>query len=119
MSPDQMQVCGIMLGPGRLSSGHLTIETFAANLSRLIGSIVVDKTGLDGYYDLSLEYAQDASLAGRSDFPGGRPPELDRPASDGPSIFAALQEQLGLKLESKKGPVSVLVIDKAEQPQDN
>jgi uncharacterized protein (TIGR03435 family) len=119
MRPDQMQVCGIMLGPGRLSSGHLTIETFAANLSRLIGSIVVDKTGLDGYYDLSLEYAQDASLAGRSDFPGGRPPELDRPASDGPSIFAALQEQLGLKLESKKGPVSVLVIDKAEQPQDN
>jgi uncharacterized protein (TIGR03435 family) len=57
-------------------------------------------------------------MAGRSDFPPG-PPALERLAVDGPSIFAAVQEQLGLKLESTKGLVDVLVIDRAEQPTEN
>jgi len=70
------------------------------------------------FYEFTLEYAPDPSLAGRSDLPG-RPPGLEPPASDGPSLFAALAEQLGLKLESTKGPVSVLVIDRAEQPEAN
>jgi uncharacterized protein (TIGR03435 family) len=118
MSPAQMQVCGVMLGPGRISSGHLTIDQLANNISRVAGSMVVDKTGLKGFYEFTLEYAPDPSLAGRSDLPG-RPPGLERPASDGPSLFAALPEQLGLKLESTKGPVSVLVIDRAEQPEAN
>ena len=118
MSPAQMQVCGVMLGPGRISSGHVTIDQIANNLSRIAGSMVVDKTGLQGFYEFTLEYAPDPSLAGRSDLPG-RPPGLEPPASDGPSLFAALAEQLGLKLESTKGPVSVLVIDRAEQPEAN
>ena len=118
LSPAQMQVCGVMLGPGRISSGHVTLDQIASNLSRIAGSMVVDKTGLQGFYELALEYAPDPSLAGRSDFPG-RPPGSDRPASDGPSLFSAVQEQLGLKLESTKGPVSVLVIDRAEQPEAN
>jgi uncharacterized protein (TIGR03435 family) len=118
MSPAQMQVCGIMLGPGRISSGHVTIDQIANNLSRIAGSMVVDKTGLQGFYEFTLEYTPDPSLAGRSDLPG-RPPGPERPANDGPSLFAALPEQLGLKLESTKGPVSVLVIDRAEQPEAN
>jgi bla regulator protein BlaR1 len=118
MSPAQMQVCGVMLGPGRISSGHVTLDQIANNLSRIAGSMVVDKTGLLGFYEFALEYAPDSSLAGRSDLPG-RPPGPERPASDGPSLFSAVQEQLGLKLESTKGPVSVLVIDRAEQPEAN
>ncbi len=118
LSPAQMQVCGVMLGPGRISSGHVTLDQIANNLSRIAGSMVVDKTGLQGFYDFTLEYAPDPSLAGRSDLPG-RPPGLDRPANDGASLFSAVQEQLGLKLESTKGPVSVLVIDRAVQPEAN
>ena len=118
LSPAQMQVCGVMLGPGRISSGHVTIDQIANNLSRIAGSMVVDKTGLQGFYEFALEYAPDSSLAGRSDLPG-RPPGPERPANDGPSLFSAVQEQLGLKLESTKGPVSVLVIDRAEQPEAN
>jgi uncharacterized protein (TIGR03435 family) len=113
-----MQVCGVMLGPGRISSGHVTIDQIANNLSRIAGSMVVDKTGLQGFYEFALEYAPDSSPAGRSDLPG-RPPGPERPANDGPSLFSAVQEQLGLKLESTKGPVSVLVIDRAEQPEAN
>ena len=72
MSPAQMQVCGLMLGPGRISSGHVTIDQLANNLSRIVGSMVVDKTGLQGFYEFTLEYAPDPSLAGRSDLPGRR-----------------------------------------------
>jgi bla regulator protein blaR1 len=118
LSPAQMQVCGIMLGPGRLSSGHVTLEQLASNLSRLVGSIVLDKTGLEGFYGFTLEYTPDPSLSGRGDLPGP-PPGLDVAVIAGPSLFSAVQEQLGLKLESTKGPVSVLVIDRAEQPQAN
>ncbi len=118
MSPAQMQVCGVMLGPGRLSSGHVTLDQVANNLSRIVGSIVVDKTGLEGFYDFTLEYTPDPSLSGRGDLPGP-PPGLDVAVIAGPSLFSAVQEQLGLKLESTKGPVSVLVIDRAEQPEAN
>jgi uncharacterized protein (TIGR03435 family) len=66
---------------------------------------VIDRTGLAGTYDVDLHWAP--LFAGRADVP---------PTSDGPSIFTAVQEQLGLKLESTKAPVDVLVIDSAEKP---
>ncbi len=116
MSPAQMQRCGIMIGPGRLSGGNLSMAQLATNLSRIVGSMVVDRTNLAGNFELTLEYAPDPGMGGRSDFPGQPPAGPDRQSSDGPSIFAALQEQLGLKLESTKGPVEVLVIDRAEKP---
>ena len=117
MSPEQMQRCGFTLGPGRFSGGSVSMAQLATNLSRLVGSVVIDKTNLPGNFELTLEYAPDAGMAGRGDLPplppGAGP---DRPATDSPSIFSALQEQLGLKLESTKGPVDVLVIDSAEKP---
>jgi uncharacterized protein (TIGR03435 family) len=73
---------------------------------------VVDQTGLKGFYDFKLSYAPD--LSGRTG-PNGETP----PSFDGPSLFQALREQLGLKLESSKGPVEVFVIDHVEKPKEN
>jgi uncharacterized protein (TIGR03435 family) len=73
---------------------------------------VVDQTGLKGFYDFKLTFAPD--LSGRTG-PNGEPP----PSFDGPSLFQALKEQLGLKLESSKGPVEVFVIDHVEKPTAN
>ena len=112
--------CGWMMGPGRLAAGGQTMAQLATNLSRLVGGMVADKTNLAGNFDLALEYTPDPNMAGRGDLPplppGAAP---DRPASDGPSIFTALQEQLGLKLESTKGPVDVFVIDLAQKPSED
>jgi uncharacterized protein (TIGR03435 family) len=77
---------------------------------------VIDKTGLTGKYDMLLQWTPDESQAIR---PGPDAPV--GPASDAaaPSIFTALQEQLGLKLESQKGPVEIFVIDRVERPSEN
>jgi len=89
----------------------------AATLSRtyvsVLGRNVIDATGLTGAYDVHLKWAIDSVSA-----PAG---PNTTPASDvtGPSIFTALREQLGLKLESAKGPVEVLVIDHIERPSPN
>jgi uncharacterized protein (TIGR03435 family) len=85
---------------------------FADVLSRLVDRPVVDKTGVSGVFDFALEYSRD----------DGRP--VHRPDDNSidvpPSIFTALQEKLGLKLEPKKGPVEILVIDAAEKvPTEN
>jgi bla regulator protein blaR1 len=119
-APGEIPKCGWTIGPGRLAAGGQTMEQLTTNLSRLVGKIVVDKTNLPGTFDLLVEYTPDPGIGGRGDFPG-RPPDGGPapPTSDGPSIFTALQEQLGLRLESTKGPVSVLVIDRAEQPMEN
>ena len=106
-----------MIGPGRLIVGGQTMANFATNLSRFVGGIVVDRTNLNGTYDIELTYAPDPGInpTGR-DLPPqpGAPPPIAN--SDAPSIFVAVQEQLGLKLEATKGPVNVLVIDSAEKP---
>jgi len=70
-------------------------------LSGQVGRTIIDQTGLSGKYDLTLTYA----------------PEMGD--LSGPSLFTALQEQLGLKLESGKGPVDVVVVDSAERPSEN
>jgi uncharacterized protein (TIGR03435 family) len=93
-------------------------------LSRVpdVSRLVLDQTGIEGSYDLVFEVAQDQSPAGTSTGPGEGTPGTDSvsPAtSSGPSIFTALEEQLGLKLESTKGPVDVIVIDHVERPSEN
>ena len=83
---------------------------FARNLNPNTDRIVVDKTGLIGFFDVDLKFTPDP-LAPRG---GG-----GDPATDFPSLFVALQEQLGLKLEAVRAPVEVLVIDSAERAADN
>jgi uncharacterized protein (TIGR03435 family) len=94
----------------------------AEQLSRLLGRRVVDRTGLKAKYTFTLEYSDDEARATTYKASEGTNPGVDNgppPDSSGPSIFTALQEQLGLKLEPTKGPVEVLVIDHIEKPSEN
>jgi len=111
---------GMRMGPSSLTASSTPIERLIPTLSRLLGRTVVDKTGLTGNFDISLEWAPDDSQALQLPPDAPKPPPSDAPAgTTGPSIFTALQEQLGLKLESQKGPVEIFVIDHAEKPSEN
>jgi len=112
-------------GRGQLDLNGVPMSAFANALSEQLGRNVLDKTELKGNYDLSLKWTPEE---GQGRFFGGAPGGPDgRPAGDappppdssGPSIFTALQEQLGLKLESAKGPVETLVIASIERPSEN
>jgi uncharacterized protein (TIGR03435 family) len=87
-------------------------------LSVSLGCPVLDMTGLTGKYDFKLEWTPDDSPALPGGSPNGQPP-LPPPDSSGPSIFTAIQEQLGLKLVAGKGPVEIIVIDHVERPSGN
>jgi Protein of unknown function (DUF3738) len=82
----------------------------AAQLSARVGRSVVDRTGLSGRFDLDVEFAPPPPPGSSAD-----PAAVDGPADAAPSIFTAIQEQLGLKLEPQKGTVEVTVIDSAER----
>jgi uncharacterized protein (TIGR03435 family) len=83
-----------------IKSNRMTMNKLASLLSRMTRMPVIDETGLTGYYQFDLKYADE------------RQPVENQV---GPSVFTAVQEQLGLKLESRKGPVEVLVVDHAEK----
>ena len=89
----------------------VTLSMLARNLASTVYQQVEDDTGIAGNYDVSIEYApyneNDNDLL------------TPKPDSGVPSLFTALQEQLGLKLEARKGPVEVFVIDHAEKPSAN
>ena len=101
-----------------MAVGGSTLAQFANAIGMFVGRIVVDKTGLTGNYDFNLTWTPD-NMPQRP--PGAPEPLINGNPIDpnGPSIFTAVQEQLGLKLDSQKGPVSVLVIDRAEHPTEN
>lgn len=106
--------CGIRIGMGNLAMGGTPLSQFANSLAMFVGRTVQDKSGLTGNYDVTLTWTPDQMPQ--------RPPGAPEPPPadpNGPSIFTALQEQLGLKLDSQKGPVSVLVIDRVERPKEN
>jgi uncharacterized protein (TIGR03435 family) len=108
----------MMTNKGR-SEGHaVPVEMLAQVLSGLTGRPVVDKTGLTGKYDFVLEWTPDAGADARAQGFGDGITE-PAPAPGGPTIFTALQEQLGLRLEAQKGPVQNIVIDRAEKPSEN
>jgi uncharacterized protein (TIGR03435 family) len=77
--------------------------------------VFVDKTGIEGRYDLKLSWTPDDGAAPVLNGSGSSSAAAD----SGPSIFTAIEEQLGLKLEPQKGPVEVLVIDHVEMPSEN
>jgi uncharacterized protein (TIGR03435 family) len=111
---------GLMhMGPGSLTGQGLPISSLARILSQQLGSTVEDKTGLTGKYDFTLHWTPDRNASPMPAEPGQQGPGAATSTDSGPSIFTAIQEQLGLKLESQKGPVEVLVIDHVETPSEN
>jgi len=110
--------CGQRMGGfGRIRAGGNSMEQLANLLSGNAQRIVIDKTGLTGYYDFALTYTPTPDQLPQGPLPpGATPPPID---PDGPSLFTAIQEQLGLKLQDQRGPVEVVVIDSIEPPTDN
>ena len=82
------------------------MASFIRELGNILGRPLIDKTGFIGTFDVNLAFARE-----------GQPESSTEPRL--PTIFTATQEQLGLKLESTKGPVEVLVIDHVEKPSEN
>ena len=99
--------------PGKLSARKTALVNLANFLSRQMERPVLDMTGLKGFYDFELEWTPDE---------GAKPPEVGAPADSaiGPSLAMALQQQLGLRLETRKAPVDVVIVDRAERvPTEN
>jgi uncharacterized protein (TIGR03435 family) len=106
LRPGERPTCGMRMLGGQMIAGGMPISQLATSLSPSVQRIVLDRTGLTGNYDFDLTWTPDRPVDGPVD-------------PNGPSIFTALQEQLGLKLESGRGPVDVLVIDRVEPPTEN
>jgi uncharacterized protein (TIGR03435 family) len=98
---------GNLAVPGRIQANQMPMSGLATLLSRFERETIVDRTGLEGQFGFKLEWTSDHG-----------PVPAD--GASGPSLFTAVQEQLGLKLESRKGPLDVLVVDHAEKvPTEN
>ncbi len=95
---------GVNMGIETVTAQGMSLDTFVLNLPGMTGNLVEDKTGLTGVYDFTLHFS------------AADPPPPD---STEASLYTALEEQLGLKLEPVKGPVQVLVIDHVERPSEN
>ncbi len=96
---------------GHLGGKRVTLQNLASPLAAQVGRPVLDETGVPGRFDLNLDWTPDADLGVQGDKGQAAP-------VDGASIFTALREQLGLRLESRRAAVEFLVIDRAEQPSD-
>ncbi|HUB32379.1 MAG TPA: TIGR03435 family protein [Bryobacteraceae bacterium] len=93
---------GRYYGPGRLSYGHMTMDWLVLMLSRQLKQPVFNRTGLNGAFDVELDWTPDNA-------------EPDPNATPYPDLFSAIQKQLGLKLEESKSELEVLVVDHAEK----
>jgi uncharacterized protein (TIGR03435 family) len=114
--PGELSTCGIMrAGPRQFTAVSIPMARLATNLSHLLRRPVIDKTGVTRNYDVTLDFTPDEAQLATLLL------DVQRPPTDGtgpPSIYVALQEQLGLKLESQKEPVEIFVIDHAERPSE-
>jgi uncharacterized protein (TIGR03435 family) len=106
----------MQLGGGQITAHGVPLADLVRQLTAQLGRAIMDKTGLTGKYDFTLKWTPDD---GQSPLGGQPGPDNSPPPESWPSLFTALQEQLGLKLESQKGPVEVLVIDHVEKPSEN
>ena len=117
------RLCGASLLRGNAQSRMIDLygiglDQFSKYLGSLLGRPGIDKTGITGLFDFHLEFAPDESTPTLRASPPGTPPAAPSDPA-GPSIFTAIQEQLGLKLEPAKGPGEFLVIDRVERPSEN
>ena len=96
---------GMSMGSGMFKGTGIPVSSLASQLSNALGRPVIDATHLTGEYDINLRYRPEEGAAADN--------------ADTPSIFAAVQEQLGLKLVPDKGPVETLVVDSAQKPEAN
>jgi uncharacterized protein (TIGR03435 family) len=110
--PGERPMCGMRFAPNQLLAGGVPLAQLTQVLSQITQRNVVDRTGLEGTFDFDVTFTPDRLPQGPPP-PGVQLPSID---PNGPSIFTALQEQLGLKLESERAPVEVLVIDHVERP---
>jgi uncharacterized protein (TIGR03435 family) len=94
--------CGMQIRQGSVTARNIPLAQFAELLSQLTGRVVVDDTGLTGHFDFEARWTPDS--------------QQEQGTSDAPSLFTALQEQLGLRLEPRRAPVPMLVIDSIERP---
>lgn len=101
-STDQDQKEHVNIRATEISGAAIPFGHFVSILGTQLGYPITNETGLSGKYDLALKYVRD-----------------DSPGVDGPTIFAALADQLGLKLETRTGPVEVFLIDSAVRPHEN
>lgn len=95
--------CGFNGSPTQIDGTSVSTTQLATRLSRSIGVMVIDRTGLNGLFDIRLEWTVDDQFTGRG-------------ASASPTIFGAIQDQLGLRLDSTRAPVDVLVVDSVDKP---
>jgi uncharacterized protein (TIGR03435 family) len=103
--------CGLSIAYGRVRGGEVSMSELAGGLGTLTGSVVIDRTGLSGLYNFTLEFTPDAVGLDRAAAQGF--PNID---PDGPSLATALREQLGLRWTNESVPVSVLVVVQIERP---
>lgn len=106
--------CGFQSGPGLFRLNGTTLAQFANGISNRVGRQVIDRTGLAGEWSAELKFQPPAG--GPPPPPGVEPPPVDPNA---PDLFTALQEQLGLKLESTKGMVNVFIVESIERPTED
>jgi bla regulator protein blaR1 len=107
------------MGRGELTAQRAPMTILANMLAQQLGRPVLDRTGLKGEYDLNLQWTPDQGQGPGGPADTGGDHQTTATDSSGPSLFTAVQEQLGLKLESQKGPVEILIIDHIEKATEN
>lgn len=121
-APGQRPACNILVSMltnmGAVLGGNVPISRLAGTLGSLVQRDVIDGTGLTGEFDVVLTFARDSAIRS-SPFPPGGAPATEPAISEAPSIFTAVQEQLGLKLESTRAPLEFHIVERAELPPPN
>jgi uncharacterized protein (TIGR03435 family) len=105
--PGEPQPCGGYTKAGEVAMGGATMNLLSSMLSTQLGRPVLNRTGLDGRFDITMTWSPSLTAG------------VDTPSDDRAGLFTAVQEQLGLRLQPERAPIEVLVIDNIERPSEN